>query len=266
MLWGYRCLYPRFLPAISHSTVDQSPQAVAEREYLSQCQRTYSILWWSLSLFPEFFLQRCPQPLQNSHFNIQQNILPLFLCGRHSTITHTHVVSPYGSKLSPRAQTKLQKNRSHRSKQHTPELTQLKHSSTVPTQVQATIISHLQIAIARYPCPYQLFSPSGHSGPLKMLVRPCHSLAQNPPLTSLSLRIKPELDFTTFRAVLKCHLNDEASANHPYCFPTPSIPCFPFSSPLALTPYHYYYFTYNVMFLLLPLRDVSHPSWTKVGV
>lgn len=107
------------------------------------------MICWSLSLFPEFFLQRCPQPLQNSHFNIQQNILPLFLCGRHSTITHTHVVSPYGSKLSPRAQTKLEKNRSHKSKQHTPELTQRKRSSTVPTWVQATIISHLQIAIAR---------------------------------------------------------------------------------------------------------------------
>lgn len=107
------------------------------------------MICWSLSLFPEFFPQRCPQPLQNSHFNIQQNVLPLFLCGRHSTITHTHFVSHYGSKLSPRAQTKLQKNRSLRSKQHTPELTQLKRSSTVPTLVQATIISHLQIAIAR---------------------------------------------------------------------------------------------------------------------
>lgn len=77
-----------------------------------------------------------------------------------------------------------------------------------------------------------------------MLVRPCHSLAQNPPMTSLSLRIKPELEFTFFRSVLKCHFNDEASSNHLYRCTTPPVPCLPFSSPLALTPYHYYIFIY----------------------
>lgn len=87
------------------------------------------IICWSLPLFPEFFPQRCLQSLQNSHFNIQQDSLPLFFCGRHSTITHTHFVSHYGSKLSPRAQTQLHKNRSQRSKQHIAELTQQLHSS-----------------------------------------------------------------------------------------------------------------------------------------
>ena len=63
-------------------------------------------------------------------------------------------------------------------------------------------------------------------------------------MTSLSLRIKPELDFTFFRSVLKCHLNDKPSPATPTAVPHPQFLILPFSSPLALTPYHSYIFIY----------------------
>lgn len=92
MLWGYRCLYLWFLPTISHSTVDQSPQAVAELEYLFRCQRTYSILWWSVDLYPCFlnsFLKGVPSPCKTPILSFSRMFfLYFFVAGIVPSLTH----------------------------------------------------------------------------------------------------------------------------------------------------------------------------------
>lgn len=90
-----------------------------------------------------------------------------------------------------------------------------------------------------------------------MFLRSCHSLAQNPPGTSLSLTVKPELGFTFFRSVLKCLLNDKAFSNHPLpLYHTPNSLSCPF-------PHHstYHHITYYI-FIYLCGRLYS-PRWPQ---
>lgn len=118
-------------------------------------------------------------------------------------------------------------------------------------------------------------------------------------MISLSLRVKPELGFTSFRTVLQCHLTDKASSRHPtkknnVPTPTPAPrsqfpPSCPLPHPQHLSPYCMLYiylynvwqmlfskmatrfpiprtFFYNMIFLLPTLRDVLHTHWIKPGL
>lgn len=110
-------------------------------------------------------------------------------------------------------------------------------------------------------CPYQLFSPKWPERSFKNSIEYVTPLAQNPPLTSLSLRIN--LNLTSPSGLCSSVTHWRSLCQPPLLFSYTLNSLFSLFLTPSTTPYHYYYFTYNVMFLLLPLRDVSHPSWTR---
>lgn len=133
-----------------------------------------------------------------------------------------------------------------------------------------------------HPCPYQLFPTSNLSVPLKTLVRSYHCSAQNHPVTSLLLKVKPELGFTFFRSVLKCHFNKvtliKPSPTNPHKIIFPSLPLHhaPNSSYRAPFSIHstYHHITYYIFIYIIcgrlhfPRRpqdfSITHTSYNVI--
>lgn len=89
-------------------------------------------------------------------------------------------------------------------------------------------------------------------------------------MISLSLRVKPELGFTSFRTVLQCYLTDKASSRHPtkknnVPTPTPAPrsqfpPSCPLPHPQHLSPYcMLYIYLYNVWQMLFSKMATRFP-------
>lgn len=109
---SYKMSLPRFLPAIRHSALGQSSQTVAVWiPFIRSKSLLQSLIVDLYSGSPKSLLKSASSRHKTPMLTFSTIFFLSFFVASTHIIPHTHFVSPYGSKLSPRAQTKSQDNR-----------------------------------------------------------------------------------------------------------------------------------------------------------